>query len=545
MQGLVRGIAAALSVVACSREQQAPPPPAKPVEPPIVAAARASIAEARKHIPEKGCIARGEYVALRRAIAETIPLVRYSVMQFAELIIGPRVVIGETAGSLGELDVSTDCDRQAAALFQIDQALRVIESELVRRPPERRAVFRGLSDAAYALGAEALESTAGTPSEPDAVMADLEGTRAGLLHGLAALDVKLAVPEVTGPRLAIALASGPLGDAIRALGAVPPPYAPLFDGASVGALTLPKPLVPADPPRVALGAALFADKRLSRGRVHACTTCHDPNKSWSDGRVTPRSLDPKLPLLRNTPTLLYAPVAAVLHWDGRIRTADAQALNVIHARAEMGLAAPELLKVIRDDASWKKQFEGAFADGVTEANVGHALAAYESAKLVPGKSPIDRLARGDASAWTADMAAGLEVFVTKGRCARCHVPPTFGGARPPDFTAPIYGVLGVPIKPGDKTLDPDLGRGVHTKSAADAHSFRTPTVRNVGTTAPYFHHGTFPTLELVVDLYDKGGGKALGLDVPNQDPDVRELALTAEERRVLLVFLREALRDGP
>ncbi len=545
MQGLVRRVAAgALVLAACSR--RAPPPAAVDAAPPVprlVATTRAAIASARAHIPASGCIARPEYLALRRALAELVPLIRYSVAPYVELIVGPRVVIGESAGVLAELDVATECGRQHDALFQIDQALTVVDLEVVRHAPERRAVVRGLADAAYALGAEALESTPGTPSEPDAVRADLEGLRAGLVNGLAALEANVAVPAIDGPRLSIALASGKLGEEVRALAALPPPYPPLVSG-PVSALSLPKPLVASSPARVALGASLFGDKRLSRGRVRACTTCHDPARAFTDGLPTPRSLDPGTPLLRNTPSLLYAPVAAVLQWDGRIRTADAQALNVIHARAEMGLSGEELLAVIRADAAWKTMFEGAFPDGVTEANVGHALAAYESDKLVPGRAPLDLLARGDASRWTADMAAGLEVFVTRGRCARCHVPPTFAGARPPDFTAPVYGVLGVPTKPGSKTLDLDLGRGAHTKKPADARAFRTPTVRNVAATAPYFHHGGYPTLEEVVELYDKGGGKALGLDVGNQDPDVRPLALTTEERRVLLVFLREGLREG-
>jgi cytochrome c peroxidase len=74
-------------------------------------------------------------------------------------------------------------------------------------------------------------------------------------------------------------------------------------------------------------------------------------------------------------------------------------------------------------------------------------------------------------------------------------------------------------------------------------AFRVPTVRNAGRTAPYFHHGAYATLEEVVDFYDRGGGRGLGLDVPNQDPEVRPLHLTAEERRALVAFMRDALDD--
>ena len=119
------------------------------------------------------------------------------------------------------------------------------------------------------------------------------------------------------------------------------------------------------------------------------------------------------------------------------------------------------------------------------------------------------------------------------------MPPVFSGSRPPDFTAPVFAVLGVPSAPSGRatSLDADRGRG--------GGDFRVPTVRNVGRTAPYFHNGRYATLEQVVDFYDRGGGKGIGVDVPNQDPEIRPLHLSAEEKRVLLVFLREALSPTP
>ena len=71
-----------------------------------------------------------------------------------------------------------------------------------------------------------------------------------------------------------------------------------------------------------------------------------------------------------------------------------------------------------------------------------------------------------------------------------------------------------------------------------------PGLRNVGRTAPYFHNGRYATLEQVIDFYDRGGGLGLGLDVPNQDPEVRPLHLSPAEKRVLLLFLRQALDDA-
>jgi cytochrome c peroxidase len=180
---------------------------------------------------------------------------------------------------------------------------------------------------------------------------------------------------------------------------------------------------------------------------------------------------------------------------------------------------------------------------VGPGDIGLALSAFESKTLVPGTAPIDRFDE-TGEGLSADARAGLDVFAGKGRCGRCHVPPVFGGSRPPDFTVPVFSVLGLPSAPGSHVLDPDPGRGGVTKRPQDEHAFKTPTLRNVARTAPYFHNGRWSSLDEVIDFYDKGGGRGAGLDVPNQDPDVRPLKLSAEERRVLLVFLREGLEDA-
>ena len=83
-----------------------------------------------------------------------------------------------------------------------------------------------------------------------------------------------------------------------------------------------------------------------------------------------------------------------------------------------------------------------------------------------------------------------------------------------------------------------------TKKDDDAHAFRTPTVRNVGLTAPYFHHGRFATLEQVVDFYDNGGGIGAGVAIDNQARAVRKLNLGAERKAQLIAFMRDALQDA-
>ena len=502
------------------------------------------------------CDDRRAYLEVRRDAAASLSAWRRWVGLPAEAAYGSEVGTQEAGGSIGALDRAMqthDCDAVRDAAGNLAAAFRVSGTTLERVSVPPAAFGQALSDAAYRLGQAVLESTPYVPEGDDAALADGLGLLDFLDGGTRALGLDVAtdlaplqrlrsvkaLAEVSD-RAALVRATGALGSSIRrALGAegvaTTLTYRPLRDAPDIAAFTLPRPALVASEGQAALGRRLFFDRRLSPGRARACATCHVPERTYADGLAAPASLDPATTLRRNTPSLLYAPLEARLTWDGRVRTADRQALIVLHARAEMGSTDEELARAVVSDASYAEGFRAAFADGATPRNIGLALAAFEASDLVPASAPIDRFARGDDAALSSDARAGLDVFAGKGRCARCHVPPLFGGSRPPDFTAPVFAVLGVPAAPDAHTLDSDPGRG--------GGDFRVPTVRNVGSTAPYFHHGRYATLEQVVDFYDRGGGKGLGLDVPNQDPEIRPLHLSAEDRRVLLVFLRQSLTD--
>jgi cytochrome c peroxidase len=503
------------------------------------------------------CDDRAAYIEVRRAAGALVSVWRRRLRIAAETVFGPEVAIQEAGGAMGALDRALehgDCASVRSAAGNVAGAFRISHLAFARQEIPPQIYAQALSDAAYRLGQAVLESTAYVPEGDDSALADVvgllnfldDGTRAAALDVAAdhlALDrlrQAKALAEVTG-RADIVRDTGVLGTAIRRAAAsrglaILLTYPPLRDAPDIGALTLPRPALPVDPAEAALGKRLFFDRRLSRGSVRACSSCHIPERALADGRATPVSLIPTAPLLRNTPSLLYAPLEARLTWDGRVRTADRQALIVIHTASEMGLTDAELRQAVAADPDYRVGFRDAFHEDVTPQAVSLALAEYEASAFVPGDAPIDHFAKGEAGALSADARAGLDVFAGKGRCARCHIPPVFGGTRPPDFTAAVFAVLGVPSAPEARTVDADRGRN---------GAFKVPTLRDVARTAPYFHHGRYATLEQVVDFYDRGGGTGLGLDVPTQDPEVRPLHLSPEERRVLLVFMREALSDPP
>jgi cytochrome c peroxidase len=518
-----------------------------------------------------GCEAGPGYGLLRRALGVVEPFARAGSRRATEVLYGPLRPADEGAGALGALDAALaahDCVEARSQRFQIESALTLMSVEIVdgRRLGEAKTA-RALSDAAFDLGLSVLQARVSSSAFDEADRGEALGLTDAIEAGMKALwpDLDPAATDVGAIRSAIEQApsmaalgdrarltrmTGPIGLAIRAAARshgldVRPPYrSSTPTDVAVSALSLPPPRTRVDPDLAALGARLFTDSRLSARKKSSCATCHDPARAYTEPRATPISLDPSHPLLRNTPTLLYNDLAATQLWDGRIVTAEAQALRVVHNHAELGLDDAELVTRVSADPAYAAAFAARAGGAVTAAGIASALGAH-LASLGPGTSPIDDYARGDDAALSDDIRHGLDVFAGPGRCARCHVPPLWGGSRPTDFAVPIYAVLGVPTRPEARVLDPDAGRQGVTHRPVDQGSFKTPSIRDLARTAPYMHHGRFVTLEQVVDFYDRGGGRGIGITVPNQDPDVRPLHLSAEDRRALLVFLRVGVLDSP
>jgi len=162
--------------------------------------------------------------------------------------------------------------------------------------------------------------------------------------------------------------------------------------------------------------------------------------------------------------------------------------------------------------------------------LARALASYVRS-ILSGASPVDRYLNGKRDALSEQARKGLEIFRGKGNCIACHIGP--------NFTDDRFHNTGVAWRGGKLR---DLGRFVVTGKVADQGAFKTPTLREVAQTAPYMHDGSLASLEQVVEFYNRGGN-------PNswQDPEVRPLKLTADEKRALVAFLESlsgTVREG-
>ena len=152
---------------------------------------------------------------------------------------------------------------------------------------------------------------------------------------------------------------------------------------------------------------------------------------------------------------------------------------------------------------------------------GLAIQAYEST-LISDDSPYDRYLDGQANALTQIQRIGLEMFQRRA-CASCHVDPeltlatysgVFGNAGYPGL-GPDAGFFSTGVEPAANYVgiggkDPSgtlLSRTAHTSAEAAALrcTFKTPSLRNVEFTGPYFHTGSKSTLEQIVDFYTFGG----------------------------------------
>lgn len=281
--------------------------------------------------------------------------------------------------------------------------------------------------------------------------------------------------------------------------------------------------IPADNPltaaKINLGKQLYFDKRLSADGSVSCATCHAPDKGFSDGRPTSRGIKGQVGG-RNAPVTINRLFSKEQFWDGRADSLEDQALGPVQNPIEMGNTLDGMLATLNKIPGYRDQFRKVFGTDATKEGVAKAIAAFERT-LLCGNSAFDKFEAGDKTALSASAQRGLSLFRGKAECAKCHA-----GF---NFTDEGYHNVGV----GMDRPKPDLGRYEVTKADANKGAFKTPILRNIAASAPYFHDGSTKTLEEVIEYYVRGGIKN-----PHLSADVKPLNLTAQEKADLVAFLK-------
>jgi len=332
-------------------------------------------------------------------------------------------------------------------------------------------------------------------------------------------------------------------------------------------LGLPPLPVPADnplsPKKVALGRKLFFDRRLSHNGTLSCAMCHVPAQGFANNTMATAVGIEGRSVRRNAPTIYNTAYAELLFHDGRESRLEQQVWGPLLLANEMGNPSVGfVLDRVHVLPDYRGLFEAAFdGRGATMETLGMALASYERS-LVAANSRFDRWYFGkESGALSPEAERGFGLFTGKAGCAQCHSI----GAEHALFTdqklhntgvgfrqtmnrplpSQVRVAPGVEVKvapdvvaEASETPASDLGRYEISEDPADRWKYKTPTLRNVGLTAPYMHDGSIATLRGVVEFYDGGG-------VPNDllDAKVRPLGLSDEEKADLVAFL-ESLTGG-
>ena len=247
-----------------------------------------------------------------------------------------------------------------------------------------------------------------------------------------------------------------------------------------------------DPAKVALGNILFHDTRLSVNNTISCASCHDlktagvDNEDVSDGVF---DLEGGV----NAPTVFNSVYNFVQFWDGRAETLAKQAAGPPLNPVEMGCQSfDEIVAKLVCDKEMVKMFNAIYPEGITEETITDAIAEFEKTLVTPD-SRFDKYLKGDQTAINDQEKAGYDLFLATG-CATCHNGPILGGQS--------YELMGVKAdyfaERGKELTNEDNGRFKETQFERDRHRFKTPGLRNVALTWPYYHDATRATLEEAV-----------------------------------------------
>ncbi|MEZ4684575.1 MAG: cytochrome-c peroxidase [Bacteroidia bacterium] len=139
-------------------------------------------------------------------------------------------------------------------------------------------------------------------------------------------------------------------------------------------------LIPADNPltnaKVALGKKLFYDPLLSRDYTVSCSSCHHPDKAFSDPRTISLGVEDR-PGTRNAPALMNLMFGKSFFWDGNTATLEEQALIPIAADFEMDNTVEEVIRRINSDTVYQRMFWEAFGKDPDADGLARAIASFE------------------------------------------------------------------------------------------------------------------------------------------------------------------------
>jgi cytochrome c peroxidase len=285
---------------------------------------------------------------------------------------------------------------------------------------------------------------------------------------------------------------------------------------------------------VYLGRMLFYEKKLSANNTVSCSSCHQQQKAFTDGKAFSDGVDHVL-TARSSMSLANLLWTRNFFWDGRAASLEEQAIFPLTNPHEMGQPLEISAKKLNETTIYPALFKLVYGDETITGNrIVKAISQFERT-LISCNSRYDQYLR-NAYQPTPQELKGMELFMNapqpeKGirgaNCAHCH-----GGTKNYMELFHNNGLDSIPKDKGIETL---------TGLASDRGRFKAPTLRNIALTSPYMHDGRFKTLEEVVDHYSEHVIESVSLSSfirgVSNDKNGKALNLRPDEKKDIIAFL--------
>ncbi|MDD3775731.1 MAG: cytochrome-c peroxidase [Sulfurovaceae bacterium] len=238
--------------------------------------------------------------------------------------------------------------------------------------------------------------------------------------------------------------------------------------------------------KIELGKKLYFDPRLSQSNLISCNTCHNLALGGVDG--VEAAIGDKWsanPHYLNSPTVYNSVFNKSQFWDGRSPHLEDQAQGPMQANPEMASSKTLIEQRVTSIPAYVEEFKKAYGDDVkiTFELIARTIGLFERTLVTPSR--FDDFLNGDSNALTAEEKEGLKLFADKG-CTACHTGIALGGDMQSFDVQGIY-----------KYRDVGDFKGNANKMV------KTPTLRNIEETAPYFHNGKIWTLKEAIQEMGK------------------------------------------
>ncbi len=271
------------------------------------------------------------------------------------------------------------------------------------------------------------------------------------------------------------------------------------------------------PEKWALGKKLFYDKRLSLDSTISCGSCHKPEYAFGDNIATTIGVQNRSGT-RNVPSLANIAYHPYYTREGGLATLEMQVLVPIAEHNEFDFNLLLIEERLKNDVEYQKMAQKAFGSDLNGFAITRSITNFERS-ILSGGSKYDLFINGKKDALTSAEKNGMNIFFgEKGNCSKCHN----------GFNFTDYGFKNNGLYDDYK----DVGRHRLTLKEEDRGVFKTPSLRNIGLTAPYMHDGSLQTLDDVIAHYNNGGKNN-----KNKSQLMKPLNLNEIEKNELKQFL--------